>query len=536
MKKIVHFDTLGCRLNQDESEGAARVFYLNGFDVSLEGTSAQTPVNEDVILSVINTCTVTSKAEQKARRIIRLMLEKYPLSLVLVTGCYAELDKEEISSICPDRILILPGKKKFLITQIAPAMKNGLFDCQEKNDCLEKSGCQEKNDCQEKSDCQEKNEKPFLSFKKLDDFIKENLSLLGKIEDENLKEKNNFLQNPGKNNSGILNIQTLSKLDNFSLYTPVFEKHSRPSIKIQDGCNNECTFCRIHLARGKSISLDADKVLARVKELEEGGASEVVFTGVNLSQYAGKTVDGRVIDFASLLELLIKETSFVKFRISSFYPQHITDRLCKILSSPRVQPFFHLSVQSGSDKILKAMKRPYDAECVLNAVKLLRIYKHAPFISTDIIAGFPGESEEDFALTKKLCQQASFSWIHAFPFSPRKGTPAYDMKNQIPERIKDERVKWLFENAIENKIKYIERFLNEELSAITENSRSLRLKNQSENIKIVNCVTENFIHVQIPFDQEIPNGKKINVKITKVLEENIRGGKEVEAEGKIILG
>ncbi len=524
MKKIIHFDTLGCRLNQDESEGAARVFYLNGFDFSLEGTNSRTSVNEDVVLSVINTCTVTSKAEQKARRIIRLMLEKYPLSLVLVTGCYAELDKEEISSICPDRILILPGKKKFLITQIAAAMKDGLFDCNEKGDC------------QKKIDCHENKEKTFLSFKKLDDFIKENLSLLGKIEDENLKGKNNFLQNPEKNNSGILNIQSLSKLDNFSLYTPVFEKHSRPSIKIQDGCNNECTFCRIHLARGKSISLDADKVLARVKELEAGGASEVVFTGVNLSQYAGKNIDGGVIDFASLLELLIKETSFVKFRISSFYPQHITDRLCKILSSPRVQPFFHLSVQSGSDKILRAMKRPYDAECVLNAVKLLRIYKHAPFISCDIIAGFPGESEEDFDLTKKLCREASFAWIHAFPFSPRKGTPAYDMKNQIPERIKDERVKWLFENAIENKIKYIERFLNESLSAVTENSRSLRLKNQNENRKIVNCVTENFIHVQIPFSQEIPNGTKINVKITKVLEENIRSGKEVEAEGKIILG
>ena len=329
---IIHFDTLGCRLNQDETEGAARVFSLNGFQCDLESTTGKTPVNNQVILSVINTCTVTSKAEQKARRIIRLMLEKYPESLVLVTGCYAELDKEEITGICPERIVILPGTKKFILSLIPANIKNGIFNSEHKSGTI-------------------------LSLKKLDDFIQKNMK---SIEESRLLNKKAFV------------------LNNFTLYTPVFEKHSRPSIKIQDGCNNACTFCRIHLARGKSVSLEVEKVLERVRELEAAGAGEVVFTGVNLSQYAGKNSTGQIFDFADLLSFLIENTKFIHFRISSFYPQHVNEKLCQVLVSPRVQPFFHLSVQSGSDNILKLMNRPYNAQTVIDAVKLLRIAKKNP--------------------------------------------------------------------------------------------------------------------------------------------------------------
>ncbi len=491
---IIHFDTLGCRLNQDETEGAARVFSLNGFQCDLESTTGKTPVNNQVILSVINTCTVTSKAEQKARRIIRLMLEKYPESLVLVTGCYAELDKEEITGICPERIVILPGTKKFILSLIPANIKNGIFNSEHKSGTI-------------------------LSLKKLDDFIQKNMK---SIEESRLLNKKALV------------------LNNFTLYTPVFKKHSRPSIKIQDGCNNACTFCRIHLARGKSISLEVEKVLERVRELEAAGAGEVVFTGVNLSQYAGKNSTGQIFDFADLLSFLIENTKFIHFRISSFYPQHVNEKLCQVLVSPRVQPFFHLSVQSGSDNILKLMNRPYNAQTVIDAVKLLRIAKKNPFISCDIITGFPGENEDDFNLTKELCKKCRFAWIHAFPFSPRKGTAAYNMKPQIPERIKDERVKWLFENAIQNKVEYIERYKDEVLFAVTENSRSLRLHNsdgiQNDNYQnYVNCVTENFIHVQIPTDKKFSSGENVKIRIKKALEEKIRQGSEVEAEGEFVL-
>ena len=124
-KKIIHFETLGCRLNQDESEGAARSFAVNGFSTDMEAVSASTEIDRSVVLCIVNTCTVTGKAEQKARRIIRLLLEKYPESVVLVTGCYAEVDGKSIESICPDRIVILKGTRKFVLSAVAEAMAFG---------------------------------------------------------------------------------------------------------------------------------------------------------------------------------------------------------------------------------------------------------------------------------------------------------------------------------------------------------------------------------------------------------------------------
>ncbi|MCQ2240249.1 tRNA (N(6)-L-threonylcarbamoyladenosine(37)-C(2))-methylthiotransferase MtaB [Treponema sp.] len=474
MKKIIHFETLGCRLNQDESEGAARCFSKAGFTSDLDPISSKTEISQDVILSIINTCTVTSKAEQKARRIIRLLLEKFPNAPLVVTGCYAELDGKEITEICPDRICILSGMKKYILSRIAEEIAGGVLDT----------------------------EKNLLSKNKLQNFI-----------DECSRE------------------EISAKLNKFTLFTPVFEKHSRSSLKIQDGCNNNCSFCRIHLARGKSVSLDVEDVIARAKEQEGHGAVEIVLTGVNLSQYAGKTSDGPLLPFGGLLKRLLAETG-MKYRVSSFYPQHVTEDLCKILADDRIQPFFHLSIQSGSDRILEKMCRPYKVEHVARAVELLRKYKPGCFISCDIIAGFPGETDEDFALTEKLCDESCFSWIHAFPYSPRPGTAAKDMKPQIPERIKDERVKVLTSYAVNGKIDFIKKASGKTFNAIVENSRSKRLGFTASNV--FHAVTDNYIHVEFSSEKFIPQGTVVKVCITSVLEENIRSGKEIEAAGVLV--
>ena len=489
----IHFETLGCRLNQDETEGAARSFANNGFKTDLELLTAKAPVDENTILCMINTCTVTGKAEQKARRIIRLMLQKFPKAPVIVTGCYAELDKAEIKAMDENRISVLAGTKKYILSKIAQAIT---------------------------ADGPLSYEKGLLSAASLDDFIQKNY---GNIDSTTV---------PEAKRSGITAPSASRNLDMFSLYTPVFEKHSRSSLKIQDGCNNECAFCRIHLARGKSISLDVPTVVSRVKELEERGMAEVVLTGVNLSQYRDIDADGNRTDFALLLKTLLENTSSIKFRISSFYPQHITPSLCEVLKDPRVQPFFHLSIQSGSDRILKAMRRPYDRQCVLTAASLLRKAKDNPFISCDIIAGFPGESEEDFKETEKICREVDFAWIHAFPFSPRPGTPAYTMKPQIPERIKDERVKWLTQAAVDGKCAYIESFIGKEMDAIVENNRSQRLGREEG--KTIHCVTGNFLHVQCSSEKELPSGSVIRIRITALDRASILGGKETEATGEIV--
>ena len=475
MNKIIHFETLGCRLNQDESEGAARCFSMAGFVSDLDAISAKTEASDEVILCIINTCTVTGKAEQKARRIIRLLLEKFPKAPLIVTGCYAELDGKQITEICPERICILSGMKKFILSRVAEESAGGVLDA----------------------------EKNLLSRNNIQNFI-----------DECSKE------------------EISAKFNKFTLFTPVFEKHSRSSLKIQDGCNNNCSFCRIHLARGKSVSLDVDDVVNRAVELEKNGAVEIVLTGVNLSQYAGRKNDGGIVSFSQLLAVLLENTKKVKFRVSSFYPQHVTEKLCSVLADNRVQPFFHLSIQSGSDSILEKMCRPYKIEHVSNAVRLLRDAKPGCFISCDIIAGFPTETDEDFALTEKLCEESNFAWIHAFPYSPRPGTAARDMKPQIPERIKNERVKVLSDYAVKGKIDFIKNCTGGTFEAVVENSRSMRLGLTASNV--FHAVTDNFIHVEFKSEKHIPQGTVVNVKIVSVLEESIRGGRELEAMAQLV--
>ncbi len=440
----------------------------SGFSVDMEGLTAQSAVQEDTVLGIINTCTVTGKAEQKARRIIRLMLQKLPNALVIVTGCYAELDSMQIKDICPDRITILAGTRKSVLSTLAVQMKS--------NGSLSLS-------------------KNLFTHRTLDDFVMSCIS-------------------PSQ----------------FALYTPVFTQHSRGSLKIQDGCNCACTFCRIHMARGKSVSLSVTEALNRVQELENSGMNEVVLTGVNLSQYAGTDETGNKVSFSSLLKLMIENTNHIRFRISSFYPQSIDDRLCQILADKRVQPFFHLSIQSGSDKILKAMARPHSVEHVVRAIQMIRSAKENPFVSCDLIAGFPGEEEAEFAATQALCEEQNFAWIHAFPFSPRPGTPAKTMKCQIPERIKGERVKWLTDTAVKGKIEYINYWTAKPLSAIVENSRSLRIA--SGESSVCHAVTENYLHVEFASPERVLKpGELITLRIKTVLEDNIASGKEIDCAG-----
>lgn len=481
----VHFETLGCKLNQIETEALARTFSDEGFLPDLEPITAAAQISENTILCVINTCTVTTKAEQKARRLIRLLLSKYPKAAVVATGCYAELDKSIIESI-DEKVSVIRGSRKDLLAALPKRFSAFVSEKAENEISAEKSA----------------------------EFVKALANETEALYSEKAEEKKLAPQ--------------------FLLYTDTFQTHSRASIKIQDGCSNSCTYCRIHLARGKSVSLDVATVLERVQQLENAGQKEVVFTGVNLSQYRG-ALESHHEDFAGLLKILLENTSNIAFRISSFYPEHITERLCQILKNPRIRPSFHLSIQSGSDEILKAMKRQYKAEDVYRAVNLLREAKENPFIACDIIAGFPGESEEDFAKTKKMCEDLHFSWIHAFPFSPRPGTPAYTMTPKIPERIKGERVAWLTECAKREKIAYIESFKGKKISAIVENSRADRILLKKPSV--IHAVTENFLHAEInvaKISESTKAGDEILIEVKEPLIQKIMVGSEAELSAEFI--
>lgn len=473
---IIRFETLGCRLNQIESEGAAHFFIQAGFTSDMTPVSARTETDTESILCIINTCSVTQKAEQKARRIIRLVLKKYPEACVVVTGCYAQLRPEEIKAM-DNRIAVLGGQIK-------------------------------------------------SRLEKVPDFL---ISFLS----ENQWNSENFVKLLEENIFSIPAEKKDTPENSFRLATDSFLAHSRSSLKIQDGCNNNCSYCTIHMARGNSVSLDVQSIIDRVSDLEKKGMAEVVFTTVNIAHYRGAW-QGGFIRFAEMLKLVLAATSRIQIRISSIYPEIVDDEFCEAIKSDRVCPHFHISVQSGSDKILSLMNRSYQRNQVIEACEKIRSVKENPFLACDIITGFPGETDEDFEQTLDLCRKCSFAWIHAFPFSERPGTPAVLLKGKVPQSVSGERASRLTEWAAESKISYIKSFEGQEMPCVVETVR--RPKVFAEGKVIYHAVTSNFLHCQIEVNENNSSslsGKLLKCRIQKPLLENIIKGGETECTAEL---
>ena len=365
VKKVkAAFFTLGCKLNQFESEAIADSFSLLGADI--------VTAIEDADIYIVNTCTVTSKSEQKARRIIRKIAKDSPDSAVIVTGCYAQLEREAINNIA-DNLVVIPQDRKELLLKLPDLIFDHGF-----------------------------NRRDFIDI------------LKAGIEDPGFSEN--------------------------SFYTIKNEYifHSRAFLKIQDGCNNFCKYCRVPLARGKSRSMEYTDVISSIKSLEKAGYREVVLTGVNISLYKSEK-----IDLVLLTEKILNNTENIRIRFSSLEPDSIDNRYPDIISEKRICSHFHLPIQSGSDSILASMGRGYSKDKVIEAISILRSAATDQMISADIITGFPGETEQDFIDTYNLAEQAALSYLHVFPFSKRPGTAAIKMKNFISERVSGERAEKL---------------------------------------------------------------------------------------------
>lgn len=400
--------TLGCKLNQLESEAFADAFLQAGFVL-------YNPLNEtSPSIIVINTCTVTSKADQKARRIIRKQLRDYPDSVIIVTGCYAQLEKSRINDLDSSRsgrLFVLKGMEKENILSLPRFLKPDYAN--EKNDLL-------------------------YALKTLQE-----------------------------NGSGTIGA--------FQFSPDKFSGHTRSFLKIQDGCDKHCTYCRIRLARGPSVSLASDIALERLRILEENHA-EAALTGVNICRYrdAKLSKNGAGGSLVELLEYLLCGTTKISLRLSSLSPDSINENFAKILSDKRIRPHFHLSVQSGSKKILDKMGRGYNADTVRNAAALLRRAKDDPFLACDIITGFAGETEAEFRETLELCGEIGFAWIHVFPYSKRPGTPAFSFSETIPESEISKRARLLTDLAWQGRADYIRRWLGREVKVLVENGLHTR--------------------------------------------------------------
>ncbi len=347
--------TLGCRLNQCESEAIADSFAQEGFAIVDERVRSD--------LYIVNTCTVTSKAEQKARRMIRKFGEQ---GVTIVTGCYAQLNADELSELS-ERLIIVPLSKKAQLLTLAKHINSGL--------------------------------------------------LAGFTLEEAARSFGDEESSP------------------FDYDAASFSYHSRAYLKIQDGCDNSCSYCRVHIARGRAVSLDEATVVERALALQAAGFQEIMLTGVNLTMY-----DHQGNGLGGLLEALLSALSpSMRLRLSSMEPDHIDARLFDVLGDHRMQPHFHIPIQSGSDRILRRVDRKYTIADLRKILERLRRVKSDPFIAADFITGLPGESEEDFALTRDLIISEQFASLHIFPFSPRPDTPLANPSDRVTEALRDER-------------------------------------------------------------------------------------------------
>jgi len=354
--------TFGCKLNQYETESLASEFRSRGFSLVSSDDAAD--------VYIINTCTVTSKSEQKARRLIRKISRQRPRALLIVTGCYAQLNRDDLAGL-GENVRVVSQEDKAGLIALPAALVQGNGTVQ-------------------------------------DSSARAEIALAG---------------------------VSAAAGDPFRFRVSRFSYHSRAFLKVQDGCDYRCAYCRVPLARGKSVSLDPEEAVERAREMERGGYREVVLTGVNLTDYRyGET------GLPGLLSRLLGGTQALRLRLSSLEPEMIKAELVEVLGDRRICPHFHIPIQSGSNKILLGMRRRYRVEQIVRAVQLLRGAKQDPFVAADILVGFPGETDQDFLASSGLVEALRLSKLHVFPFSPRPGTAAEHMSDHVPERIRDQRV------------------------------------------------------------------------------------------------
>lgn len=292
------------------------------------------------------------------------------------------------------------------------------------------------------------------------------------------------------------------RLDKFEdMYINEFPGRTRAFVKIQDGCDNFCSYCIIPFVRGKCRSKEEDKVIKEINDLVENNYKEIVLTGIHTGNY-GRDLD---TSFADLLNKIIKIEKLERIRISSIEITELNEDVLELLKkSKKIANHLHIPLQAGSNEILKLMNRKYNLDEYEDIINKIRSIRNDISISTDIIVGFPGETEEMFNETIKTCKKIGFSKIHVFPFSERKGTKAASMDKKLDNLVKKARAKRLIEVSEELEIEYMKKFLNTNLEVLIEESKN----------GVSYGHTSNFIHVKI--NKELEHNKIYNIKLEDI--------------------
>lgn len=393
---------LGCKVNRVESDDVA---------AHLAARGAETP-EADADLIVVNTCTVTGEAEKKTRKAVRRALRANDRARVVVTGCAAAIDRAFYENL-DERVTVLGKAELGKLWENAPQIGEPVLARRDGGPALSPHGAAR--------------------------------VLAGPASTRAAQGVGRAARGaaPASQNGGVgAAARGAGPASSLLRFGPSFR--SRVGVKVQDGCDNACTYCIVHVARGRATSRPADDVVAECVAYAQAGAGEIVLTGINLGSYCdGAKRDPAAVRLADLLRLLLDATAHAacRFRISSVEPRDVDDALVDVLaaSDGRVCRHLHLPLQAGSSKVLREMARPYDAPRFVALVE--RLYAAVPelALSTDLIAGFPGETDAEFQETLDVARACRFAKIHAFPYSRRDGTPAAARADQVPPAVRERR-------------------------------------------------------------------------------------------------
>ena len=434
--KSVALHNLGCKVNAYELEAIGQKLQEKGYQI--------VPFDDIADIYIVNTCTVTNIADRKSRQMLHRAKRRNPDAVVVALGCYVQTGKEE-------------------------ALLDGSIDLAVGNN--------------------RKKELPEL----LEEFLRKR-DVLREMEAGG-SEKDGLVDQKTLNRRSVIDIDREQEYEEMLSEGGADMKpsgeHTRAYIKIQDGCNQFCSYCIIPFARGRVRSRRPEDVLREVRRLAAGGCREVVLTGIHISSYGMDFIqktDGDYLESGSDLRQTAQKRQYLlnlvreiagtegieRVRLGSLEPRIITREFAEGLAAlPQVCPHFHLSLQSGCDATLKRMNRHYTAEEYYEKVRLLREVFDNPAITTDVIVGFPGETEEEFETTAAFLEKVHFFEMHVFKYSVRKGTVAASMKDQVPEQVKNERSARLIEMEQRLSREYRAQYIGKEITVLTEDCAQL---------------------------------------------------------------
>ncbi|MBI5034123.1 MAG: tRNA (N(6)-L-threonylcarbamoyladenosine(37)-C(2))-methylthiotransferase MtaB [Chloroflexi bacterium] len=444
----VHLSTLGCKLNESELEAWARKFANDGYEIVDDAKNA------DII--VLNTCTVTHVAARKSRQMSRQLARANPNARIVLTGCYVSVSPDEAKAL-PNVALVVPNADKDRLVEIA------------------------------------------------------NRRVAWQMADS--VSPNAIGDTPYAINQYWMDADVETQVAGRKLQAAesgrrsvVGGRRTRAFVKIEDGCNMSCTYCIIPIARGKERSRPIADVVTEVKSLVDAGYKEIILTGVQISSYR---VSGANWKFAlhDLVAAILSETNVPRLRLTSIAPWDLDESLLNLFSDSRLCRHLHLSLQSGSDTVLRRMRRPYSTAQFERAMNISREKIYDVGITTDVIVGFPGESNVEFEQSLEFVARMQFSRVHVFPYSVRSGTDAAKLPLHVSDAVKESRVKQMQAVADASMKAFAAKFIGRELQVLWEtvDSQSDFYPPTTDHRPQWSGYTDNYIRVVAPSDESLEN-------------------------------